>query len=275
MRPAFLAILIGLFSFALGCEEPELVQPEPKRADDLLTQKEVEAFLSVVDGLPGQKLPALPAVMLPPPQWNRNRTLPISDLVKEEEKTLRDHQSIDWFISHVPQSRFLKRALRKERLTMEQFVGLYLALGISMSRDHLPADRDLAQVLVRGKRAIAALKKEEKKTLVDLPEEQAYYVQEQSGWLAVVDRASRLNPVHPQNVVLVRQNADRLRAVLPEEFTRNPLLEFATILDDRGVPFQEPPGHESDDRIVWSRERALVGTEAAGQSESRDGDLSR
>ncbi|HEY3966499.1 MAG TPA: hypothetical protein VGM05_18195 [Planctomycetaceae bacterium] len=275
MRPFLIVILTGLSFFASGCEDPEFVQPEPKRADDQLTQAEVDAFLSVINGLPGKRLPALPAVMLPAAQWSRNRTLPISDLVKEEEKMLRDRHSIDWFISHVPQSRFLKRALRKEHLTMEQFMGLYLALGISMSRDHLPADRDLAQVLVRGKRAIAALKKEEKKTLVDLPEEQAYFIQEQSGWLAVIDRAARLNPVHPQNVSLVRQNADRLGAVMPAEFTRNPLLEFATILDDRGVPFQEPPGHETDDHISWTRDRAIVGADSPGDPDARDADAAR
>ncbi|MBI3863414.1 MAG: hypothetical protein HY290_16105 [Planctomycetia bacterium] len=276
MRTVLWIILAGFCAFAVGCEEPEVVQPEPKRADDLLTQAEVDSFLAVVEGLPGQKLPApLPAVLLPAPQWGRNRTLPISELVKEEEKTLRERQSIDWFMSHVPQSRFLKRALRKEQMTMEQFVGLYLALGISMSRAHLPADRDLAQVLSRGRRAIAALKKEEKTTLVDMPEEQAYYIQEQSGWLAVVDRASRLNPVHPQNLALVRQNAEQLNTIMPQEFTRNPLLEFATILDDRGVPFQEPPGQESDDRIVWSRSRALVGAGSSGDGESRETDTGR
>jgi hypothetical protein len=145
-------------------------------------------------------------------------------------------------------------------------VGLYLALGISLSRDRLPAGRDLDQILARGKLAIAELKKDQR-PFSSLPEEQAYFLHEQSGWLAVVDRATRLKPVHPDNLVLVRTYSARLLAVMPPEFARNPLLEFATILDDRGVPFQESAGQETDDRISWSRERAIVGAESSREGE--------
>lgn len=257
MKPILLAALV--LAFAGGCSEPEFVQPEPKRADDLLTRAEIESFLAIVDCLPDQKLPPVPSVILPAPQWSRNRTLPVNELVKEEEKMLTDRQSIDWFIAHFgSQSRFLKRALRRERMTIEQFVGLYLALGITLSRDRLPAERDLDQILNRGKLAIIELKKDSR-LFSSLPEEDAYFLHEQSGWLAVVDRATRLKPVHPENLLLVRQYRERLEAVMPAEFTRNPILEFATILDDRGVPFQEQPGQDSDDRIPWTRDRALVG----------------
>ncbi len=268
MKPILYAASLLAFTIAAGCAEPEFVQPEPKRADDLLTKAEIDSFLAIVDSLPDQKLPKqIPAVILPAPQWNRNRTLPVNELVKEEEKALTDRQSIDWFIAHFPApSRFLKRALRRERMTLEQFVGLYLALGISMSRDRLPADRDLDQILLRGKQAIAELKKDQR-PFSSLPEEQAYFLHEQSGWLAIVDRATRLKPVHPGNLLLVREYAERLGAVMPAEFTSNPLLEFSTILDDRGVPFQEPAGQDSDDRIPWNREHVVVGE--ALDSESR------
>jgi nucleoside-diphosphate-sugar epimerase len=56
------------------------------------------------------------------------------------------------------------------------------------------------------------------------------------------------------------------RYVTPEEFRRNPFLEFMTILDERGVPFQEPIGQENDDRIPWSRDQALVGSDAPGDA---------
>jgi hypothetical protein len=262
-------ILASVLLLGSGCEEPEVVQPEPKRADDRLTQAEIDSFLAIVESLPDRKLPQLPSVMLPAPEWSRNRTLPVNELVKEEEKALLDHKSIEWFVGHFPQSRFLKRALRRERLTIEQFVGLYLALGTTLSRERLPGDRDLDQILIRGKRAIGELLKDQR-IFSSLPEEQAYFLHEQSGWLAVVDRASRLKLVHPDNLALVRENEVKLRAILPAEFNRNPLQEFATILDDRGVPFQELAGQETDDRIGWSRERALVGgTDAANDEESR------
>jgi hypothetical protein len=269
MRPIRIAAFALALTFVGGCAEPEFVQPEPKRADDLLTRSEIESFLAIVDSLPDQKLPPVPTVILPAPQWSRNRTLPVNELVKEEEKMRTDRQSIDWFIAHLPaQSRFLKRALRRERMTIEQFVGLYLALGISLSRERLPPERDLEQILVRGKLAITELKKDQR-PFSSLPEEQAYFLHEQSGWLAVVDRATRLKPVHPGNLLLVRQYGERLAAVMPAEFIRNPMLEFATILDDRGVPFQEPADQDTDDRIPWNREHALVGTDAAADSETR------
>jgi hypothetical protein len=268
MKPIVFAAFALALTFAAGCAEPEFVQPEPKRADDLLTRADIESFLAIVDSLPDQKLPPIPSVILPAPVWSRNRTLPVNELVKEEEKALSDRQSIDWFIAHFPtQSRFLKRALRREQLTIEQFVGLYLAVGMSLSRDRLPADRDLDQILVRGKRAIAELKKDQR-PFSSLPEEQAYFLHEQSGWLSVVDRATRLKPVHPGNLLLVREYAERLGAVMPAEFTCNPMLEFATILDDRGVPFQEPAGQDTDDRIPWARERAVIRTDAAAAAET-------
>lgn len=259
-------VLASVLLSSSGCDEPEVVQPEPKRADDRLTQSDVDSFLAIVESLPDQKLPSLPAVMLPAPQWSRNRTLPVNELVKEEEKALAVRKSIEWYIGHFPQSRFLKRALRREHLTIEQFVGLYLALGTTLSRGRLPVDRDLDQILLRGKRAIGELLKDQR-IFSSLPEEQAYFLHEQSGWLAVADRASRLKLVHPENLVLVKENESKLRAVLPAEFNRNPLHEFATILDDRGVPFQELSGQETDDHITWSRDRALVGGADAGADE--------
>jgi hypothetical protein len=255
-----IAAVLSLALVLSGCSEPEVVESEPKRADDQLTAAEIESFLSIVDSLADHKLPPMPSVILPAPQWSRNRSLPVNELVKEDEHARIDRASIDWLSAHCAQSRFLKRALRREKMTIEQFVGLYLALGASLYRDNVPADRDLEQILVRGKRAIAELKKDHR-IFSALPEDQAYFMQEQSGWLAVVDRAARVKPVHPDNLELVRQHRDRLAAVLPKEFTRNPLLGFTTILDDRGVPFQEPLGQESDDLILWSRDQALVGTD--------------
>jgi hypothetical protein len=199
----------------------------------------------------------LPSIVLAAPQWNRNRSLPIYELVKEEETSRVDRWSIDWLAAHCPQSRFLKRALRREKMTVEQFAGLYLALGTALYRDGVPADRDLDPILERGRKAIAELKKDHR-IFSTLPEDQAYFLQEQSGWVAVVDRARRVKPVHPANLALVREHRERLAKVMPAEFLRNPFLEFTTILDERGVPFQEPVGAENDDHIVWSREQAIV-----------------
>src|SRR5262249_50389868 len=126
-----------------GCSEPEEVQSEPKRADDRITTAELESFLSIIDALPERALPQIPPVMAAAPQWTRNRTLPVFELVKEEEKLRFDHESIEWLAAHCPQSRSLKRALQREKMTIRQFVGLYLALGAALSRHNVPVDRDL------------------------------------------------------------------------------------------------------------------------------------
>ncbi len=260
LAAAFLCAVI--FS---GCGEREEVQAVPKRADDLITPAEVESFLSIINSLPERKLPAIPSVMPGAPQWSRNRTLPVHELVREEEKLRIERESIDWLAAHCPQSRLLKRALRREKMTMEQFLGLYLALGDALSRESLPADRDLDSILARGKAAIAELKKDHR-IFSSLADDEAYFLREKSGWLAVVDRATRMKLVHPGNLALVREHRERLAAVMPEEFTCNPLLEFTTLLDDRGVPFQEPIGQETDDRLPWSRDRALAGSDAPGEA---------
>ena len=159
-----------------------------------------------------------------------------------------------------------ERALRREKMTIRQFIGLYLALGAALSRDHVPVDRDVEQILERGRLAIAELKKDQR-IFSSLPDDEAYFLREKSGWLAVVDRAARLKLVHPDNLTLVARHRDRLAVVMPEEFKSNPFLEFLTILDDRGVPFQEPLGRENDDHLSWSRDRALVGSVRSGEAE--------
>ena len=256
------AVLLAGMLILSGCAEPEVVPSEPKRAEDQITAAELESFLSVVTSLADSRLPPIPPVLLAAPQWSRQRTLPVSELVKEEQKQLKERMTIEWLADHCPQSRFLKRALRREKMSLEQFVGLYLALGLSLSRDHVPADRDLDQIVARGQQSVSELSRDQR-TFSSLADDAAYYLEQQAGWLPVVDRSSRLKLVHAENLALVRRNRERLEAVLPAEFARDPFLEFHELLDDRGVPFTEPAGQPSDERILWSRAQALTGSSAA------------
>src|SRR5262249_58796639 len=85
------AVLVACALMAGGCSEPEVVQAVPKRADDRITTEELDLFLSVFGSLPDQKSSPLPAVMATAPQWSRNRTLPVFELVREEEKLRLEH----------------------------------------------------------------------------------------------------------------------------------------------------------------------------------------
>lgn len=254
-------LFLVVFFLAAGCSEPEISDAPPKRADDRITSAELMSFLSIIQSLPEGKLSSMPVVFRPPPQWSRNRTLPVHELVKDEEKLLVEHRSIDWLAAHCPDSRFLKRALRREKMTLDQFVGLWLALGITASRAALADDRDLEEILLYGKIAVSGLKRDHRIFSV-LGEDEAFVVQEEASWVTLTHRAETLKLVHPSNLKLVREHREELVAVLPSEFTRNPLEEFSSILDDRGIPFTEAVGGESDQKIPWSRANAIVGIDA-------------
>jgi hypothetical protein len=252
-------VLALVLTAAAGCEEPETAPEEPKRPVDKLAAADIESFLAIVDGLPDHELPAVPPVNLPAPQWGSSRTLPVNELVAEERKLLVERSSLDWLIEHWPPSRPLNRALRRERLTIPQLVGLYLTIGTALSRDSLPLDRDLEDILIHGNRALEELKKD-KRMFSSLSEDSAFALQEQAAWLTIVDRATRLKEVPTENVALVHEYRDKLNAHFPEEFLRNPFAEFAKLIDDQGIPFQEPVG-ESDENISWSRATAIIGSD--------------
>jgi hypothetical protein len=257
----FLLLLVstvGLLS--AGCGAPVISDAQPKRADDRITPSELKRFLAVVASLPDGQLPKFPPVLLPPPHWSGTRTLPVSELVKDEETQLIEHRTIDWLVAHCPESRFLKRALRRERMTLEQFIGLYVALGYSLSRSALPEDRELNSILKFGKQVVAVLRRD-RRVFSTLTGDEAFVAQEEAGWITLTDRASQLTLVHPENLLLVLENHAELAKLFPPVFSRNQLEEFQSILDDRGIPFDEPSTAESDAHIPWSRSDAIVGSD--------------
>lgn len=244
--------------FAASCDQEEAHYTEVKRIDDRLTQAELDSFLSVAKSMPENALSALTAIHAPWPEWSPNRTLPINELVVEEKKQLALHCSVKWLSQRISQSRAFKRALRREQMTIDQFVGLAFVIGVTLCHDELPEDQDIDKLRTHGKRVIAALERETR-VLSSLPEDNAARIIVQAGWIPLVDRLERLKQVLPENLVLVRANRDALKSLFPEDFLKNPLRGLAKVLEDEEIPFEELPESGSDNHLQWSREQAIAG----------------
>jgi len=247
-----------LFATAAGCGGDEILSKEVKRLDEPVTSAELSSFFAIIEDMPDKKLPPLPPLMPPPPQWSAARTRPVSELVHEDQKTAKDYASVPKLVKALAQSRTLKASLRRERMTPEQFAGLILTIGTALSRDEVPEDIDLDTVLTRGRRVIAELEKDAS-IYSSLKEDRAYYILEQAAWVPLYELGQRLRLVPTENRDLIRRHREQVVAVFPEEFRKNPLTGFAKLLEDQGTPFEELPESGSDDHIAWPREQAIVG----------------
>lgn len=268
----FKTLLAGLLllATAAGCSDDPLESTEVKTIQDRIAPEELQAFLNVVETLPHRKLPRLPALFLPPPNWSASRSLPVNELIQEERKTLAEHASVDWLTRHLPKTKEFQRALRKERLTPQQFVGLAIALGLALSRTEIGSQDELEKIIARGVAAVALLEKD-KRVFNTLSEDVAYHTLEQAGWISLMDRLLKLKQVPQDNQELVRTHGENLRKALPDEFLYSPLKGFGKLLENDTLPFSDPGGANPDDHIFWSRETALLGPERSAAHHSSHG----
>lgn len=248
--------LAALFA---GCRPDALQYREFKRVHEKVTQAELEQYLRVVKSLPGGKVPELP-IYRPLPDWDPERTLPVNELLNEERKLLDRGWNVEWLSRELKGNRLLQRALRRENLTTEQFVGLTLAVGAALSRSRLNDDRRLDAVIKRAKETIRELERDDR-TFAKLSREARYSVLRKAAWLTRMDRASRLKDVPPENLALVAAHEQELKAVFGPEFQIDPLESIADLLEERGMPFEELEASGRDEEITWSRDNADVGTD--------------
>jgi len=242
-----------------GCGGNGLEYTEVKRIDEKITQAELNGFLRVVNRLPDHKLPKLPSVFPPPPNWNSRRTLPVSQLVDEERSELATRWSVEWIARRLKKNRRLQLALRLERMTTEQFVGLTLAIGVALSRNTLHGHQNFDMILANGKAVIAQLKRDSHRRFAELNDQDRYTVLVRAIWISRVDRAVHLEQVPPENLALVREHYETLAAIFPPEFTTNPFDSIADRMESDGLPFEETGESGRDDRIAWRPDRALIG----------------
>ena len=256
-----LLLLLGMASGLAGCSDDFLGPGAVKKVDELISEQEFQSFQSILESLPDKRLPPLQQVFMPPPSWTATRSLPVSELVQGERKLLEEHASVEYLARHVVPSKAFERALRREKMSVQQFVGLALALGMAQSRNELPDTEDIDKILARGSQVLAALDKD-KRVFNTLSEDGIYYVLEQAAWIPLVDRLKRLKKIPDGNRELARRNREMLRKALPEEFQKDPLQGLNKLLEEESLPFTDPGGVNPDDRIAWSNDGALIGKDA-------------
>lgn len=255
-----LSIWLGCLVLGLvpGCGGEMLEYTEVKRIDEKVTEAELQSFLDVIEQLPEKALPEFPPVFAPPPDWSASRTLPVNELVAEEQQLLAERWKVGWLVGHLQQQPDLERILRERSMSLEQFAGLTLALGASLSAGTLREDQDLEALIETGRSAIERLEADTR-NFSTLSDEDRFRVLHQAAWITRLDRAQRLKQVPPENLALAAEHRERLAEIFPREFTTNPLDPLADMPEMRGIPFEELSGTGSDADISWSRDEALVG----------------
>ena len=241
-----------------GCVEAPLQYTELKRIDEPVSEAELNTFLRIAKVFPDGQLPRFSQIFEAVPEWNPSRNLPVNELVEEQKQLLNRRWSVDRMTQYVQTSRPLHRALRKEQMTVDQFVSLALTLGVALSRSTLREDQDLNAIVRKGEIAMKRMQRDHR-PFSSLSKAGMYYVLQQARAITRVHRASRLKMVPPENVALLQRHGETLKELFPLQFKINPLDPLTDPVEEQGVPFEEVVGKDSDDCIEWNRENALFG----------------
>jgi hypothetical protein len=253
-----LVVVVTASTVLSGCGDATLTFTEVKRVSEEVSPSELRTFFEIVEHLPEKKLPPFPDLYLPLPNWNSERTLPISDLVDAEQVSLAERWGTQRLVDSLPQSRRLDRWLLRKRITREQFVGLTLAIGAALSRSTVRESQDLSGIMNKGERVVSRLRSKGE-PFNTLSPEAMHAVLHEAAWITRHDRARRLLSVPEKNVDLVLKHVDDLVKLFPVELTQNPFDGIADRLDEQGIPFEELPGNDSYDSLSWDPEDAIVG----------------
>jgi hypothetical protein len=256
-KPSIAALLCAaVLLSACGCEDPGSPLVSHKHPDERISKSELEVLKRILSKLPQPLWSDWRNCFVGTPDWPDTRTLPVSELVDEEQRRLSDRWDAELLTARLDQSRALKLILRRERVTTEQFASLLLSVGLATSRSFVPGKFDLEAYERRGLQIVKQLKSDGR-PYESLSEDEREQVLFRAVWITRLDRATRLLQPSEANVALVRSEADSLKPLLPGEFLRNPLEELADPLEEHGVPFIELPASGSDADIPWSRADAL------------------
>lgn len=247
------AVLIAAFAISLctGCAEVAEERIVVSRYDDKVTEAEFRRFLEVVNRLPDGKLPELPNFFGARPDWATSRTLPVHDLVKEENMQLAFRWDVNLLAKNLGHDRALQRSLRRSNMQLEEFCVLVEAIGISLCRSTLRPDQNLDAILEKSKVTMEELRKDAR-PFSELSRDDVYEVLRKAVWITRVDRAKRLAAVPPENLALARKHLDEIVAIYPAEFKQNPFDPLTDLLEEQGIPFEELPDSGSDAELEWT-----------------------
>lgn len=258
-RGRWCALCGALLLSLCGCGQEAPIVTDLKQISDPLSEDEFATFERIVNGLPEPHLKDLPDVFLSLPQWQDARTLPVNELAAEEERRLEEAWQVERIAPRLAGRKGLARLLRRERVSVEHFISLTMAVAAALSRAHLPENSELLDKLIQRSGLTVDRLHRDQRLFSSLTTEGRYHILDDAVWLHRVSRAKLLQTVPAENVALVRQHADWLKEVLPKSLQRDPFADLANRLEERGLPFVELPQSGSDDQIEWSAADALVG----------------
>lgn len=256
MRLLRLTLVLRLLGLAIvscplvcGCG-PDTVNADIKPLEEPLAEEELRAFLSIVHALPGHKLPALPAAALEMPAWSLQRTLPVKELLAEQQKRTEDRRSLEAVVRHLQSARGLDRALRKEAWSPERFASVAIVLAAAVNRLSVTDEETMAQILENSEGPLHALEGDSR-VLASLSDEAAYSVLDKARWIPLRQRVEWLSQVPPETLALVRERRTDLEKAFPADWLTNPFAPWQHILRNDGTPFEERGSSGSDASIPF------------------------
>jgi len=246
--------LVISFAFVLliaGCAEEVPIFNEVKHPHELLKASEVNQYLKIVHHLPDQKMPRLPTLFAPLPEWDLDRELSVKGLTKEEMKANEKRWFTDTIIARLENHRDLKRLLKRENMSVEQFLGLAQTINTAAAAAHFESLDDLRGITRTGQHEINELMKNEE-VFSNLPESQQYDLIRRAAWITRVNRAQKIMRVPQENAKLIREHYDTLKPYLLEEVLANPLADIVDSVKHFGLPFEETAAVGFDADLRWS-----------------------
>ncbi len=253
-----LSLSIALCMLIAGCAEEPSPFTETRKLDQVVLPEEWAAFQRIVEALPAPKLLEMPAIDPPLPNWVETRSLPVNELVAEEQKTLTEAWNLEVALKKFDQSKALRTLLEAERMTHEQFVGLTLTIAAAMSRTQLAEDFDFEDS-ERSAREDAVVLQRDQRLYSAMAPDARHQVLRDAICLHRIDRLERLRLVPPENLRLVREHAEFLSTAFPPRYSKHPLDDVKDLLAELGLPFLEKPGSGSDDHLEWNPAEAIGG----------------
>lgn len=248
----FLIAVCCLLFLLPGCNKQEATFTEIKRIDEKLTRDELVKYFKIVNAFPDKKLPELPSLYAPLPQWKSSRTLSVEGLVQEERELIQQRWKESRLAARMQLNQPIMRVLNRFKMTPEQFVGLTHTLAMAYNYTKLSEKQDLKRVKGKGVSILKDLENDDR-TFSTLSNDVQHELTTKAGWITRIDRAERLSRVPQKNIKIAMAMNETLENLFPKDFGQNALDTVVDRLDEFGIPFEETPSSGTDSDITWTR----------------------